>query len=101
MEDAFLLQKVNEIGHRWTILAHFFEGRTANALKNRWNFLLRGSQQTEKNSGQQSTDGGLRDTPVRYLFPPVSSLPFLEGPSQPESGRIPLSNFICISEKGI
>jgi hypothetical protein len=101
VEDALILQKVNEIGHHWTRFVRFFDGRTPNALKNRWNFLVKDSQQAKKKSAQQSTDGELRDGRVRYLFPPVSSLPFLDGPSQPESRRMPLSNFICTSEKGI
>jgi hypothetical protein len=35
-EDELIIQKVNEIGTKWSTIAKFAVGRTGNALKNRW-----------------------------------------------------------------
>ncbi|OHT03665.1 hypothetical protein TRFO_28849 [Tritrichomonas foetus] len=35
-EDRLLIEKVKEIGTHWSRLTHFFCGRSANNLKNRW-----------------------------------------------------------------
>jgi hypothetical protein len=40
-EDELIVQKVNEIGTRWATIAKFANGRTGNALKNRWYARLR------------------------------------------------------------
>ena len=36
-EDSLLLKKYNEIGPKWAEISKFFNGRSANALKNRFN----------------------------------------------------------------
>jgi hypothetical protein len=41
-EDQLLFQKVREHGPRWSDIARFLEGRTANAIKNRWHLHIRG-----------------------------------------------------------
>lgn len=39
-EDALLLEKHGEFGSHWTKLAVFFPGKTANNIKNRWNYSV-------------------------------------------------------------
>lgn len=35
-EDRLLVEKINELGHSWTTICHFFNGRSENDVKNRW-----------------------------------------------------------------
>jgi hypothetical protein len=67
-EDALLAEKVRDFGQRWTVISRFFEGRTPNALKNRWNACLKAGTVKAKDPPPQS----------RSLLPPISSLPFVE-----------------------
>lgn len=41
-EDSLLFQKFQELGPRWSDIARYFDGRTANSIKNRWHLHLRG-----------------------------------------------------------
>jgi hypothetical protein len=41
-EDELLSRKVREHGQRWSAILKFFDGRTANSIKNRWHLHLRG-----------------------------------------------------------
>jgi hypothetical protein len=40
-EDRMLMARVQKFGPRWTIVAHGMIGRTANAVKNRWQLKMR------------------------------------------------------------
>ncbi|OHT12236.1 Myb-like DNA-binding domain containing protein [Tritrichomonas foetus] len=35
-EDTLLLQQISKLGHKWTIIALHFNGRSGNDVKNRW-----------------------------------------------------------------
>lgn len=35
-EDRLLVEKINELGHCWATIGHFFNGRSENDVKNRW-----------------------------------------------------------------
>jgi hypothetical protein len=35
-EDRLLLEKINELGHCWASICHFFNGRSESDVKNRW-----------------------------------------------------------------
>jgi hypothetical protein len=35
-EDRLLVDKINELGHCWATIGHFFNGRSENDVKNRW-----------------------------------------------------------------
>lgn len=35
-EDQLVVQKVNELGKKWTQISKFFNGRSENSIKNRW-----------------------------------------------------------------
>jgi hypothetical protein len=43
-EDRLLLDKYLELGPRWTVLCQFFENRSFNNVKNRWNSVIRKMQ---------------------------------------------------------
>lgn len=37
-EDILLVEKYTEFGSQWTLISHFFQGRTPNSIKNRWKY---------------------------------------------------------------
>lgn len=39
-EDQLLIRLYEQNGPRWSLIKQFFNGRTANSLKNRWNYFL-------------------------------------------------------------
>lgn len=39
-EDLLLIEKYEEFGSKWKLISSFFEGRSGNQLKNRWNTYL-------------------------------------------------------------
>ena len=53
-EDQKLIEKYNEYGSKWSEIAKFFDGRSANSLKNRFNVHIihrsRGRTQAKKDS---------------------------------------------------
>jgi len=40
-EDILLFRKFQEIGPQWVLMSSFFTKRTQNAIKNRWNTIIR------------------------------------------------------------
>lgn len=36
-EDALIIEKYKEMGHKWVSMSQYFAGRTANSIKNRFN----------------------------------------------------------------
>ena len=40
-EDQILIDKVRELGTKWSTIASFLEGRSDNCVKNRWNSVLK------------------------------------------------------------
>ena len=78
-DDELLLQKHEEFGPQWTKLMSFFPGKTANNIKNRWNYSVsRLKEQREQRMVEgkpyvpPERKGEVR--PVRELLPPISSL---------------------------
>ena len=59
-EDQLLLAAHKRVGNRWTDIAKLCNGRTDNAVKNRWNTLLRKEQRK-----QQKAEGGGRQPAKR------------------------------------
>ena len=39
-DDMLLIQKFREYGSQWTKITHFFPGKNANNIKNRWNYSV-------------------------------------------------------------
>ena len=58
-EDEKLVQKYNELGSKWSMIAKFFDGRSANALKNRFNVHImhksRGRRRVKKEQEESNT----------------------------------------------
>jgi hypothetical protein len=90
-EDEKLIELRQKFGNQWTKIAGYFEGRTDNALKNRWNSTLKRQLQRIQNgepvnrkrgrkpktiSGTElSTDENAYTRKIREktVFPPISS----------------------------
>ena len=52
-EDAHLLSACEEEGKKWSVIARGMEGRTENAVKNRWALL-------EKRMAKEEKEGGVK-----------------------------------------
>ena len=50
-EDELLRQKYNELGPQWARITDFFQRRSANSIKNRWNYFV--SRNREKHEPEQ------------------------------------------------
>ena len=37
-EDILLVEKFSQYGSQWTLISHYFQGRTPNSIKNRWKY---------------------------------------------------------------
>ena len=71
-EDELLFQKVREYGRRWSDIAKYFDGRTANSIKNRWHLHLRGHHR--------------KSMPVRMMAPMPAPMPLYVDPTQYQWG---------------
>lgn len=70
-EDKLLAEKYDEFGTQWSKIAFFFEGRTPNSIKNRWNYCVSKMNKDLKNqiiyplsSDQEDKDKKLSKTSV-------------------------------------
>ena len=63
-EDLLLLQKYQELGRRWSIIAKDFKGRTENSVKNRWNTLIKSCK---KASGSEDCEVVISSL-IRHLY---------------------------------
>ena len=54
-EDELLHEKFNQMGRQWARMMQFFPGRSANSLKNRWNYFVCRLDQ-EKKQNEDSTN---------------------------------------------
>jgi hypothetical protein len=66
-EDALLVEKVKELGCRWTTIAKSFDGRSENNVKNRWYTHLK--PKVEEGVHEQALI-----PPKRIQFPSIESL---------------------------
>lgn len=56
-EDELLHEKFNQMGRQWARMMQFFPGRSANSLKNRWNyFVCRLNQEQNQNQESKNTN---------------------------------------------
>ncbi|KAL5217889.1 hypothetical protein ABZP36_018573 [Zizania latifolia] len=69
-EDAVIVEQHRVHGNRWATIASFLQGRSDNAVKNRWNTCLRKQQRPGDPCGAagQAADGELTPTCL-ILFP--------------------------------
>lgn len=55
-EDLKLLLKHKELGRKWSMISKELAGRTENAVKNRWNTLMKGFMESMQNRGGFNAD---------------------------------------------
>ncbi|KAE8789357.1 R2R3-MYB protein [Hordeum vulgare] len=67
-EDMLIVKYQAAYGNRWSTIAEFLSGRTDNAVKNRWNSVLR-KRQEHAPSQQGQTRSWLLPPPVRPRAP--------------------------------
>ncbi|EAY22422.1 Myb-like DNA-binding domain containing protein [Trichomonas vaginalis G3] len=83
-EDDLLLKKVTELGSKWSIIAQFFNGRSANSLKNRYNVHIIHRGRNSKMHSEPSSDNSyiqsstpepeIINQPQTFRYPPISNL---------------------------
>lgn len=67
-EDLLLVQKVNEMGKRWSDMSKFFNGRTANAIKNRYHLHLRGHYSESRSKHRNQIQNQIHQQFQRHLM---------------------------------
>lgn len=83
-EDDLLIMKHREFGSKWSLIARFFNGRSANALKNRYNVHIihrgRGPRPTYEppiiitNNQAPIVEKPRTESQQNMIYPPISSL---------------------------
>lgn len=64
-EDELLLKLYEKYGSKWTIIQRSFQDRSANALKNRWNYFL--SRQINDKNNNSSEDSNPKNEKVNNI----------------------------------
>ena len=70
-EDELLLQKVSELGSKWSVISQFFNGRSANSLKNRYNVhIVHRGRNTKQHSEFSSDNMTIQQAPCLLYTSP-------------------------------
>jgi myb proto-oncogene protein/myb-related protein len=86
-EDHVIVAAVQQIGSKWADIAKLLDGRTDNAVKNRWNSSLK-RRNIEVDPGL--IDQYLRQSHVVMRPPPEPVMPTFGGGGDPKGGDDPL-----------
>ena len=89
-EDELLAQKYKELGSKWSEISTFFNGRSANALKNRFNVHIIHREKTKKSDKPKIIEKVTRppQTP-KIVYPSISKLIQLVTPENATSQMWP------------
>jgi hypothetical protein len=98
-EDAILRQTVGIVGPRWALISRSFQGRSANAIKNRWYIHLKAGDYAPESVFPVLATGNVPEEsqnepesgPGKFLFPQSRAYRSWRGSRQEEVIRKPAS----------
>jgi hypothetical protein len=82
-EDLFILERQLQLGNRWSEIARYLEGRNENAVKNRWNSMIKRAEKERppeidtinyligQKQNQMPMVSQLHESPTYMLLPPI------------------------------
>jgi Myb-like DNA-binding protein FlbD len=78
-EDELLAQKYKELGSKWSEISAFFNGRSANALKNRYNVHIVHREKTKKADKPNVIEKVMQPQAPRIVYPSITKLLQMSG----------------------
>ena len=71
-EERLLIEKHQEYGPKWSLIAQFFENRSTNCLKNHWNYKCgnrKARRRTQRAKPKEKVTTAEQDEVIEKLFP--------------------------------
>lgn len=81
-EDQLLLDKTEELGHQWSVIARYLNGRSANSVKNRFQLLKRRRKDQISSHGKMAPQSIMPPYPM-FVMPQNLSydiIPYIQQP---------------------